>query len=201
MTLFSRLVPAVLIVALPIFARAADPKPAETAVLIRLHKMDASATKDAAGNVIFVQFGCGSHLRDDDVILLSAFPNLERLIIIGYDDITDAGVEHLRGLKVKKLMLVSDKLTVKSAEHLATLKDLESLDLKSAPVTGEWLKQLKTLPNLHTLKLRGAELTDADAQEFASFPKLESLQIRSSKMTNAGTESVKAALPKVNITQ
>jgi hypothetical protein len=54
---------------------------------------------------------------------------LERLTVIGYDDITDAGMEHLRGMKLKRLFLVSEKVTIKTAEVLGTMTDLAELTI------------------------------------------------------------------------
>jgi len=198
MTLLSRLAPAVLLVAFPTFARAADPNPEKAAVLEWLRVLDADVAADRDGNVTDVQFGCGVPIHDNELILLKAFPRLEKLTIIGDDDITDAGLAHLKGMKLKKLFLVSEKVTAKGLKSIAGLEGLEDLHLNRVPVSAAGLDELKKLKNLKSLWIRGSGLADADASSFAGFAKLETLRLNN-KMTDAGLEKVKAMLPKAHV--
>lgn len=201
MTLLSRLVPAVLLVAFPSFARAADPNPEKAAILEWLKVLDADVVADRDGNVTEVRFGCGVQMHDNDLILLKAFPRLEKLTIIGDDDITDAGLAHLKGLKLKKHFVISEKVTAKGLKSIAGLEGLEDLQLNRVQVGAAGIEELKTLKSLKSLRLRGSELTDADVANFAGFAKLETLRITGGKVADAGLEKVKAMLLGASVTR
>jgi hypothetical protein len=200
-----RLSVACLLLALPTVP-AADIPPATTptpdAALIALRRLDCDPHYDKNKAIVGITFGCGSLARDADLALVKSFGNLERLTIVsGEHDITDAGIERLKGLKLKKLIIVSETLTARSMESIATMSDLEHLEMRNVHPTGAGLDHLKKLPRLSILRLRNSALTDADAKHFAGFPALTELKIGSSAVTDAGLKAVQDALPKATVTR
>jgi hypothetical protein len=201
MTLLSRLAPALLLIAFPASAAAADPSPEKTAILEWFKLHDVNWKADAAGDIAEVQFGCTSILRDKDLALLKAFPKLQTVHLLGDNDVSDAGLAHLRGMKVKKLTVVSENVTAKGLEHIATMPDLEDVKLTAMTMTPDGLAELKKLKHLKSLELRRTELTDAAIPTFDGFAKLEKLRINNNKLTDAGMEKVKALLPGAKVTR
>jgi hypothetical protein len=203
--LAARLPLALLLLALPTL-RAAEQRPPATsptpaAALAELRRLDAGVTTNADRQVIGISFGCGTPARDRDIGLVRAFPDLERLTVVCEQDVSDAGIEQLKGLKLKRLFVVSEKLTDKSFEHLATLTELEHLTVRESKVSAAALGTLGKLPKLKALRLSDSGLTDADLKHFAGFPALTELKIGSHAVTDAGLKAARDALPKATVTR
>ena len=75
---------------------------------------------------------------------------------------TDAGLEHLKGLtQLQSLDLTDTKVTDAGLEHLKGLTQLQSLNLMETEVTDAGLVHLKGLPQLQSLDLAQTKVTDA----------------------------------------
>jgi hypothetical protein len=200
----SRLSAACLLLALPT-APAAVTRPATSpnprAALAELRRLDATVSTDANHEVIAVSFSCGSPARDADIALVRPFPRLAQVTIVAEQDVTDAGVERLKGLGVKRLSVFSEELTDRALEHIATMPDLETLQIRGSKFSGAEIAHLKKLPNLRVVRLHHSGLTDADLKHFAGFPALTELRVGSEKVTDAGLKAVRDALPKATVTR
>ena len=72
-----------------------------------------------------------------------------RFLVLSGTQITDAGLEHLQGLKVSTLYLGDTQITDAGLEHLRRLPRLGFLDLSGTQVTEAGVQQLKqSLPSL-----------------------------------------------------
>lgn len=191
--------------ALPAVPAAEPPRPTSLspeAALAQLRRLECDPQYDQNKVVVGITYGCGSLARDADLALAQSFPHLQHLrVISGEHDITDAGVEKLKGLKLKKLILLSESVTARSMEHIATMTELEHLEMRGVPMTAAGLDQLKKLPNLHILRMRNCELRDADLTHFTGFPALTELRVGSHHVTEDGLKAVQAALPKAAVTR
>ncbi len=77
-------------------------------------------------------------------------------------NLTDAGLEHLKGLgKLEQLWLGGTAVTDVGLAYLAGLASLQSVDLASTKVTDAGLVHLKGLDGLIELSLRQSEVTQA----------------------------------------
>ncbi|MFP6610941.1 MAG: hypothetical protein VB835_01430, partial [Pirellulales bacterium] len=73
---------------------------------------------------------------------------------LGFSKITDAGLEHLKGLtELKELLLYNTKITDAGLEHLKGLTNLELLIIRHTQVTDAGLEHLKGLTELEVLDL------------------------------------------------
>jgi hypothetical protein len=95
--------------------------------------------------------------------------------------ITDAGLEHLKGLtRLKELLLNGPQVTDAGLEHLKGLTQLQFLGLNHTHVTDAGLGQLNGLTQLQWLDLDGAQVTGAGLQHLKVLPQLDSLVLSSS---------------------
>ena len=76
--------------------------------------------------------------------------------------VTDAGLEHLKGLaQLKDLKLNGTQVTDAGLEYLKGLNQLQTLDLGKTQVADAGLERLKVLSQLQELDLEQTRITDA----------------------------------------
>ena len=75
--------------------------------------------------------------------------NLETLGLSGCEQITDAGLVHLKGLtNLQSLFLMKTQITDAGLVHLKELTNLQDLNLIETPITDSGVAELqKALPN------------------------------------------------------
>jgi len=128
-------------------------KETEQKAIAALERIDPSARieRDDAGNVVSLRFsiGLGSKFRvtDADLEHLKGLASVKKLSL-PYQ-ITDTGLVHLKGLtKLEDLRLFFTKISDAGLEHLKSLTKLEKLDLEVTQVTDAGIAGLqKVLPN------------------------------------------------------
>ncbi len=112
-------------------------------------------------------------VHDDDLLVLEDLPAIERLYLPGNPKITDAGLDHLRGLKhLRRLSLWGTGITDQGLAKLSHLKELEALDIKDTQVTQTGLARLAQLPKLTELYHR-FEFTDDGLVAVAQLPAVQ----------------------------
>ena len=107
------------------------------------------------------------------------------------------GDEHLGNAVF--IALVGPQITDAGLEHLKGLTNLESLILEDTQITGVGLVHLKGLTNLEALWLRGTQITDAGLVHLKGLPKLESLILEGTQVTEEGVMKLEEALPNCKI--
>jgi hypothetical protein len=101
--------------------------------------------------------------------------------------VTDAGLEHLKGLAVlSDLRLGKTPVTDAGLAHLKPLTRLSFLSLHFTRVTDAGLIHLEGLTNLRHLLLSTTLVTDAGFTHLNGLSKLESLYLENTKVTDAG---------------
>jgi len=95
-----------------------------------------------------------------DVLLehINGFGDLGSVSISG-PQVTDAGVEHLKGLALYHVELCDTQVTDTGLKHLKGLTGLVWLDLSGTQVTDDGLEHLKGLTNLERLQLFDTHVT------------------------------------------
>ena len=135
-----------------------------------------------------VLVGCGPEPPASQADAIAAIKKLGGTVILDktsgevvevnlrFTPITDAGLEHLKGLT-----------------------SLTTLYLDGPPITDAALEHLKGLTSLTYLNLDFTEITDAGLEHLKRLTSLTTLDLRSTQITDAGLAEIKAALPKCSV--
>jgi hypothetical protein len=108
------------------------------------------------------------------------------------DNITDAGLENLKGLtQLQGLSLDATKITDGGVGKLKELSRLEYLSLRETPITDAALETVKGFTRLRSLDLDATQITDAGLQRVKGLTKMERLSLANTRITDAGLEHLK----------
>jgi hypothetical protein len=145
---------------------------------------------------------------------LKRLPHLRELLVLGRRDITDAGLEqlrglahlqvlhlehratdgglrHLRGLAQLRKLYIWDDVSDADLEHLRELKQLQLLYLDCMPETTDaGLKHLGALTGLRELTVCNATTTDAGLEYLGELTQLRKLDVHFMNVTDAGLRHV-----------
>ncbi len=101
--------------------------------------------------------------------------------------VTDAGLEHLRGLThFAELILNGAPVTNAGVQCLLDLTEIENLALTNTSVTDDALQDLQKLPKLERLWLDATQVGDAGLKHVAGLKKLTLLDLNATRVTDAG---------------
>ncbi|MEK6257582.1 MAG: hypothetical protein AABP62_03090 [Planctomycetota bacterium] len=112
--------------------------------------------------------------------LASLTEGLENLTEINASggSVTDNGLANLNKLPaLKKLELVSTKISNQGMQHLSQVSSLEWLNLNSTPITDAGVATLTALPNLKKLELKNCQLTPEGFAAIGRMPALEEINL------------------------
>jgi hypothetical protein len=139
----------------------------------------------------------GRNLTDVGLESLAGWPNLTA-INYGHTRATWAGLDKLRGLKLKKLLFGNSPAGDAALAHLPLFPDLEHVDLEHTAVTDAGMAYLTRLPKLDGLVLSRNGITDAGLRALQKCgPALQRLYVRDTKVTPAGLREFHEARPDV----
>jgi hypothetical protein len=153
---------------------------------------------DFFAHVVFVGLP-GEAVTDAGLEHLKGLTQLKRLYL---EDtrVTDAGLKHLRGLtQLEVLELRSAKVTDAGLEHLKRLTELKDLSLDNTRVTDAGLEHLKGMTQLAGLSLVGTQVTNSGLEHLKVLTKLEYLNLEETKVTHEGVKKLQEALPNCKI--
>jgi serine/threonine protein kinase len=139
--------------------------------------------------------------------------DLVNIYLLGNRQVSDAGLEHLKGLtRLKNLILDSTQISDAGLEHLKALTCLATLGLNNTRVSDAglnhlkeltWLDQLflcdtrvsdvglehlKALKNLVRLDLNGTKVSGAELVHLKELTRLQGLHLTGTKVSDAGLE-------------
>src|SRR3954468_6275703 len=128
-------------------------QPDEKALAARVEQLVGQVTRSKSGDIIAIDLE-NRAATDNDLKLLSAAPNLQKLVVWGVG-ITDAGLDHLIGLSsLVDLQLLKTRVTDVGLAKLVGLKKLKSLDLqRNAGITNAGMASVSKIPELTYLTL------------------------------------------------
>ena len=112
----------------------------------------------------------------DSLECLKDTPRLINLKLM-FETKGDPGLEHLREVRRLVHLELSGPIEEEELVHLASLRELETLDLSGAEVTDRGIALLPELRNLRSLRLNKSHVTSEGLGKL-NMPKLESLDLR-----------------------
>jgi len=128
----------------------------------------------------------------DGLAPVEVLRNLE-VLILDYADVTDADLDHLRGLtKLRELSLTSDQVTDIGLQRIGELTNLTHLCLDRSQISDAELCHLSGLNRLELLFLDNTEVTDAALEYVAALSELRYLSLGGTKVSDAGLAHLEA---------
>ena len=122
---------------------------------------------------------------DEWIAPLGKLTNLRTLRFTNNGKLTDAGMEHLAGLKnLETFSFVGTAITGRAYAKCKDWTHVIKVSHRGSSIDDEGLQQLcEHLPNLESISLAHAKFTDAGAPHLAKLTKLKSLELGTSKAT------------------
>jgi internalin A len=133
-------------------------------------------------------------LTDAGLMHLKGLTALETLNLYG-TKITGTGFSHLKGLaNLQSLWAGKTKFTDMGLVHLAGFTNLQQLSLAGTPITDVGLVHLRGMTNLQTLHLWDTKVTDTGLAQLKGLTKLQELSLESLAITDAGLVHLKGLI-------
>ncbi len=130
----------------------------------------------------------GTAVTSAGLVHLKNLTNMERLNVC-LTAVSDDGFEHLAGMtKMKRMTICASKITGSGFAHLQGMKQIESINLHSAPASDAGLEAIGKLTTLRRLEIVHTNVTDAGLKHLAGLVNLRQLHIH-------GPTTTEAALP------
>lgn len=143
---------------------------------------------DYFGHVVEVIFEGG----DADLVHVPPLGRLDRLYVTNTSSVTDAGLDHLKGMTgLRRLHLPWLRVSDAALKHVEGLTALRSLGLTGTRVTGTGFQHLKGLPALEELYLGHTRVDDRGLIHVGRLTGLEVLDLSTTKITDAGLVDLK----------
>jgi serine/threonine protein kinase len=140
--------------------------------------------------VIGVDFG-STEVTDAGLEQLRGLTQL-RVLNLSTTHVTDAGLEHVKGLtQLQVLSLYNTNVTDAGSEHLKGLTQLCELNLSYTQVTDAGLNRLKGLMRLQKLFLAHTPVTDAGLKHVGTLTQLQMLNLDGTRVMDAGLRYLK----------
>jgi sugar lactone lactonase YvrE len=130
----------------------------------------------------------GTAVTSTGLVHLKNLTNMERLNVC-LTAVSDDGFEHLAGMtKMRRMTICASKITGSGFAHLQGMKQLESINLHSAPASDAGLEAIAKLTSLRRLEIVHTNVTDAGLKHLAGLVNLRQLHIH-------GPTTTETALP------
>ncbi len=118
-------------------------------------------------------------------------PHIEVLDLFSSGQITDAGLEHLRGLpQLHRLEIGETQVSDAGLKALKGMSRLQSLDLYRTQVSDAGLECFTGMSQLRNLSLVGTKITDAGLHHLAGLSQLQELYLNDTQITGVGLENL-----------
>jgi Leucine-rich repeat (LRR) protein len=125
-------------------------------------------------------------LSDAGLAALARLPRFRNLEVYEYDNVSDAGLAHLKAMTgIEVLDLADEPITDAGLAHLSGLSTIRSLRVSNTPVTDAGLAHLRGLNRLEDLSLEKTRINDAGLVHLKGLP-LEGLSLAATDVTDAG---------------
>ncbi len=127
-----------------------------------------------------------------DPEIADALKQLQELNLDG-TKVTDAGLEHLKGLtQLRTLNLSGTTITDSGLKHLQSFTELQKVNLRGTKVTDAGLQHIAGLTQLQELNLTHTRVTDAGLQHLTGLTQLQTLDLTFTPVTGTGLDHIKS---------
>ncbi len=125
----------------------------------------------------------GTAVTSAGLIYLKELTNLERLNVC-LTACDDRGFEHLAGMtRMKRMTICASKITGSGFAHLQGMKQIESINLHSAPASDAGLAAIGKLTSLKRLEVVHTNVTDTGLKHLAGMVNLQQLHVHGKETT------------------
>jgi len=139
---------------------------------------------------------------DKALAMVKVFPKLRELSLYKNAMITDASLDHIKGLTaLNELNLNFTKITDKGVENLKGLTQLKELHLSGTEIGDPGVALLKDLTQLEVLDLSRTKATGAALENLKGMAKLAKLELAGVKLEDGQLEELMKILPKLKVTK
>jgi hypothetical protein len=138
-------------------------------------------------------------LEDDALLQVAQLPSLRTLVL--HASITDAELEHIATMRqLESLELSGLDITGEGFRDFANLANLKRISLENSPrFSDEGVRHLSRVGSLEELSIR-ANITDASISDLTRMPNLRDLKLVDAEITAGGLERLRAKIPRVSST-
>jgi hypothetical protein len=150
--------------------------------------------------------GMERQVTDAELPLFEYLEPVESVDLAQCYRVTDEGLRALSRLRNLKVLSLADngdnpgpRITDAGLEHLRGLATLTVLALGGSAVGDKGLERLAALPNLQFLDLEGTRVTDAGLRHLRRFPSLKTVMLERTAVTAEGARDLQRALPTLEI--
>jgi uncharacterized protein YjbI with pentapeptide repeats len=164
----------------------------------------------------------GKNLTNEGYETLQHLTNLKELMI-GYRGVSDATIEYIRYLNLRKLSVYDANISDSSMEIIGTIKSLTNLAfpncrigdkgieyitaldqlseirLESTLISDVSLHHLNEIKSLRSIELFSTNISDEGLSNLRNLPNLKHLGIQHTKVTKKGIEAFKERFPSVSV--
>ena len=140
----------------------------------------------------------GSQFDAQHLKIVASFPALKQLALIG-PSITSDSLAAIEKLPLTYLAIRDSAIDDKACASIATLSDLQLLNLWRSKITGAGLEQLAPLKKLLTLYVDDTAITDDYLKSFLQFPQLRKVGVRGTRLTPAGVAWLKNSSHRLHV--
>jgi internalin A len=139
-----------------------------------------------------------TRVTDKVMEVLRVHPEIKRLNISD-TAITDRGLKFLKYAESLEELYVGSKITDAGLQHLRGLKKLRVLALEDTQVTHAGLRRITSLAKLECLFLSGRQISGASIRSLKKLPRLKTITLLLESSDDSAAQELKQALPKVRV--
>jgi hypothetical protein len=139
-----------------------------------------------------------SNITDSGCKYIGALPYLDELTLTK-TLVTNAGIEHLRGLNISYLVLDETAITDHGLSHLSGMTSLDWLQLCDTKITDDGLMHLTGIPNLITLFLQNTQVSVEGLQYIRKMKSLEFVDLQGTCVTKSEIQKLMTEMPQLRI--
>jgi hypothetical protein len=160
---------------------------AEDPAVAALNRIGATATRNESGDIVSLSF-CESDVSEGKLATLPRLDHLQAVSFIDCRKITVGAVAVFQRLGVRELGIIDSPIDKEAIKRVGQMQTLRSLLLHVNEADDSDVASLQSLTNIESLRLRSCPITGRTLGTFRSLPILRELDLRQTEFGNAALE-------------